>query len=92
MTTTPQTTEILTWAQEYLADLLGSDAGSLEPDTDFDQLGIDSALAVSMLTEIEDRFGVDLPPESLFENPTLRAVADAVHAHLATAAPSPSTS
>lgn len=80
-------TEILTWAQGYLADLLGSEPTALDPHADFDQLGIDSALAVSLLMEIEGRYGVDLPPESLFENPTLAAVADAVAAELA---PTPS--
>lgn len=77
--------EIVTWAQGYLADLLGSDPASLDPHADFDHLGVDSALAVSLLAEIEGRYGVDLPPESLFENPTLAAVADAVTAQLASA-------
>jgi acyl carrier protein len=81
------TAEILSWAQGYLADLLGSEPTSLDPHADFDQLGIDSALAVSLLMEIEGRYGVDLPPESLFENPTLAAVADAVHADLTAATP-----
>jgi acyl carrier protein len=84
---TSQAEEILAWAQVYLADLLGSDPVSLDPDTDFDQLGIDSALAVSLLTEIEERYGVDLPPESLFENPTLGAVARSVQAQLTPATP-----
>jgi acyl carrier protein len=80
MSTAP---EIRTWAQGYLADLLGSEPAALDPHADFDQLGVDSALAVSLLMEIEGRYGVDLPPESLFENPTLAAVADAVAAELA---------
>lgn len=82
----PQVGEIVTWAQGYLADLLGSDPASLNPQSDFDRLGIDSSLAVSMLMEIEARYGVDLPPESLFENPTLNAVAEAVAAQLTPAA------
>lgn len=83
----PTTSEVLAWAQGYLADLLGSDPAGLDPYADFDQLGIDSALAVSLLMEIDGRYGVDLPPESLFENPTLAAVADAVVTELAPAAP-----
>ncbi|WP_018331320.1 acyl carrier protein [Actinomycetospora chiangmaiensis] len=79
------TDEILTWAGGHLADLLGADPASLDPHADFDQLGVDSALAVSLLLEIEARYGVDVPPESLFENPTLAAVAATVHAELVAA-------
>ena len=59
---TPTAGEILSWAQEYLADLLGTEPAALDPHADFDQLGIDSALAVSLLMDIEGRYGVDLPP------------------------------
>jgi acyl carrier protein len=85
MSTGPDTAEILTWARGYLADLLGSDPAALDPHADFDQLGVDSALAVSLLMEIEGRYGVDVPPESLFENPTLAAVAAIVAAERAPA-------
>lgn len=84
---TPQAGEIVTWAQGYLADLLGSDPATLDPNVDFDRLGVDSALAVSLLIEIEGRYGIDLALESLFENPTLTAVADTVAAELALTAP-----
>lgn len=78
--------EIIGRAQGYLAELLGGEPAAFDPRTDFDHLGVDSAVAVSLLSEIEGRYGVDLPPESLFENPTLAAVADAVAAQLAPAA------
>jgi acyl carrier protein len=67
--------EIVEWAQDYIGKVLGMKPESLDPDTDFDRLGIDSAIAVSLLMEIEERYGVDLPPEALFENPNLNAVA-----------------
>ncbi|WP_241769695.1 acyl carrier protein [Rhodococcus opacus] len=56
--------------------------GIPDPNADFDRLGLDSPLAVSLLIEIEERYGVDLPPEELFENPTLDAVGEYVHQHL----------
>lgn len=65
--------------QEYLADFLGVPVESVDPSADFDRLGIDSSLAVALLGEIEERYGVDLPPEALFENPTINAVAAYVH-------------
>ncbi|WP_235608585.1 acyl carrier protein, partial [Frankia casuarinae] len=64
----PSREEIVTWCQEYVAGLLEIPAEEVDPDADFDRLGIDSALAVSLLIEVEERYGVDLPPEALFEN------------------------
>lgn len=66
---------IAKWCQEYVADLLEIPAEAVDLDADFDRLGIDSALAVSLLIEVEERYGVDLAPEALFENPNLNAVA-----------------
>jgi acyl carrier protein len=66
---------IAKWCQEYVADFLEIPAEAVDLDADFDRLGIDSALAVSLLIEVEERYGVDLAPEALFENPNLNAVA-----------------
>ncbi|MGF7234684.1 MAG: acyl carrier protein [Frankia sp.] len=71
---------IASWCQMYVADLLEVPVASVDLDANFDRLGIDSALAVSLLVEVEDRYGVDLPPEALFENPNLNAVAAHLHA------------
>ncbi|MRH91810.1 acyl carrier protein [Nocardia sp. SYP-A9097] len=70
---------IVIWCREYLANLLEVPAATIDPAADFDRLGIDSALSVALLIEVEDRYGVDLPPEDLYENPTLDAVAALVH-------------
>ncbi len=67
--------DIVSWCQGYISGVLGVKEELLNPKTDFDRLGIDSAIAVSLLIEIEQRYGVDLPPEALFENPNLDAVA-----------------
>ncbi len=73
------TAAIIAWCQEYLGDLLGMPPAKVDPAAHFDRLGIDSALAVSLLIEIEQRYGVDLPPEELFANPNLDAVAAYLH-------------
>lgn len=70
---------IAQWCQEYVAELLDVPVESVDPDADFDRLGIDSALAVSLLMEVEERYDIDLAPETLFENPTLNAVATYLH-------------
>ncbi|AHH17989.1 phosphopantetheine-binding protein [Nocardia nova SH22a] len=68
-------TEIIHWCQRYIGGVLGLAPESLDPTADFDRLGVDSAMAVSLLIEIEERYGVDLPPEALFDKPNLEAVA-----------------
>ncbi len=75
--------EIAGWCREYVADLLQVPADTIDAAEDFDRLGVDSALAVSLLMEVEERYGVDLEPEELFANPTLDAVAEHVHAQIA---------
>lgn len=70
---------IAQWCQEYVAGLLDVPVESVDPDADFDRLGIDSALAVSLLMEVEERYDVDLAPDTLFETPTLNAVAAYLH-------------
>jgi acyl carrier protein len=70
---------IVTWCQEYLADLLEVPARAIDPTADFDRLGIDSAVAVALLMEVEDRYGIDLSPEDLYRHPNLDAVATYLH-------------
>lgn len=73
---------ILQWCRAYVADLLGVPAEKIDPHADFDRLGIDSATAVALLGETEDRYGVEMAPEALFENPNLDAVARYLHEHV----------
>ncbi|MGW5113741.1 acyl carrier protein [Nocardia sp. NPDC004123] len=70
---------IVGWCQEYLADLMEVPTTTIDPLADFDRLGVDSALAVALLIEIEERYGVDLSPEDLYSNPNLDAVAEYLH-------------
>ncbi|MTE15860.1 acyl carrier protein [Nocardia aurantiaca] len=70
---------IVTWCQQYLADLMEMPASAIDPAADFDRLGVDSALAVALLIEVEERYGVDLSPEDLYRNPNLDAVAAYLH-------------
>jgi acyl carrier protein len=74
----PSKEEIVSWSQSYVADILGMKVEAVDPRADFDKIGLDSALAVSLLIAVEEKYGVDVPPEELFEAPTLDALADAV--------------
>ncbi|MDF0529495.1 acyl carrier protein [Tsukamurella sp. 8F] len=74
--------EIVQWCRLYLADLLETAPENVDPDTTFDRLGIDSAHAVALLIEVEQRYGVELPPDALFDHPTLNAVSKHLHDRL----------
>jgi acyl carrier protein len=73
---------IAAWCQQYVAELLEIPVDVVDRDTDFDRLGIDSALAVSLLIEVEEHYDVDLAPETLFENTTLNAIAAYLHSQI----------
>ncbi|WP_432855186.1 acyl carrier protein [Amycolatopsis sp. CA-161197] len=73
---------ILKFCRRYVADLLDIEVDAVDPEADFDHLGIDSAIAVALLTEVEEHYDVDVAPETLFDNPTLRAVAVYLHEQL----------
>ena len=60
----------------------GGDADAIDVDVPVNQLGIDSLGLLEFLFELEDRFAVPIPPESLNGIPTLRQVAAAVDALL----------
>ncbi len=70
---------IVRWCTVYLGNLLEIPADAVDPAADFDRLGVDSALAVALLIEVEERYGVDLAPEDLFDNPNINAVAGYLH-------------
>ncbi|EIV91890.1 acyl carrier protein [Frankia sp. QA3] len=70
---------IAQWCREHVADILEQPVSEIDLDADFDRLGVDSAVAVSLLIAVEDHYGVDVAPEALFDNPTLKALAAYLH-------------
>lgn len=69
---------IVEWCKKYIANILNSPDMSIDEDQDFSELGLDSSLAVSLLIEIEQLFGVEISTEELFDNPNIAAVAKLV--------------
>lgn len=60
----------------HVTDVLGEDGGGeVDPDRGFFELGMDSIMAVTLKTRLDDAVGVDLPATLTFEFPTARALA-----------------
>lgn len=64
------------WCQEYVANLLDTPVGKIDPDTEFDSFGLDSAMAVAMVLELEERLGTEISPSLLFEYTTIAQLAE----------------
>jgi acyl carrier protein len=71
---------IQAWCQSYIANLLNAPVAKIDPNTDFDKFGLDSAMAVSMVLDLEEQIGTEVSPSLLFEYTTIAELAE----HLAT--------
>ncbi|MGC4857394.1 acyl carrier protein [Micromonospora sp. DT4] len=74
--------QIRDWCREQVAALLGVQAETIDPTVTFDRLGLDSALAVSLLIEIEERFGVEVPSKTLFDDSNIESIAAYLYTEL----------
>jgi acyl carrier protein len=67
--------EIRAWCVEYCVSTLKLPARFVEPEVKFTRMGMDSAMAVYFLMALEEKLGVELPPELLFERQTIAELA-----------------
>ncbi len=65
-------THITTWLVDYLARALHRDPASIGLDATFDELGLDSVLAVTMTDDAGTWLGAPLDPTSPYEHVTIR--------------------
>ena len=65
---------ISAWVTDYLAEVLEVDRSSIAPNVELDALGLNSALVVSMLGDLEDWLGVEISPSVVFDYPTIDAM------------------
>ena len=75
---------IESWCVDYVSRILNIQRAQVDPNLEVDRFGLDSATAVALIMELEDRLGIELAPELLFEYPTLAGLSR----HLATLLPS----
>jgi len=71
--------EISAFCVDQLAAILRIPKDKVDVNTKFTRLGLDSAMTVYLLMELEDRLNLDLSAETFYDHPT---VAD-LSAHLA---------
>ena len=71
--------DITTWLAPLLAERLGLDAGSLDPEERLHRYGLTSVTAAAIAAAIGAELGRTLPPTLAFDHPTLRRLT----AHLA---------
>jgi acyl transferase domain-containing protein len=64
--------------REAVADVLGYRAGEVDPDEGFFQMGMDSAMAVRVVTRLRKAWHRPISAAVLFECPTVRALAEAL--------------
>ncbi len=71
----PDAAAIRRWLVAYLVAELGVDPDDIAPAAPFDDLGLDSAAAVTLTGDLEDWLGRPLSPELAYEHPTIDALA-----------------
>lgn len=67
---------------ERLADLLLLAPHEIDPEAPHSEYGLDSASAVMLVAELEDELAITLSPSLAWDYPTLRSIAEHVHAQL----------
>ncbi len=72
----PDVAAIRRWLVSYLVDELGVDRGEIDAAAPFEDLGLDSAAAVTLTGDLEEWLGRTLSPELAYEHPTIDALAE----------------
>lgn len=62
------------WLAELVASAVDLEPGTIDVETRFDRYGIDSAAAIGLTEELEQRLGVPLEPTVLYDYPTIRSL------------------
>ena len=82
--------EISAFCVDQLAEILRVPKAQVDVNAKFARLGLDSAMTVYLLMELEEKLDLELSPETFYDYPTV----DALSAHVAekvAARPQPAT-
>ena len=70
--------DISTWMTGYLAKKLNVASTAVDPGRTFGDYGIDSAVALQMVGDLEDYLGHKLSPSLPYKYPTIAALSEAL--------------
>lgn len=71
----PSAQEIEVWLTDKVTELLGVDAGEIDPEQELATYGLSSVTGVMLTGEIEEWLGLKLEPTIAWEYPTVRKMA-----------------
>lgn len=66
----------------YIAESLGIEVDQVPLEVDVERLGLNSAVVVSLIGDLEDWLGIELSPSILYEFPTVRSVSMHLYSQL----------
>lgn len=66
--------ELSIWLTSKVADLLEHPEAEVDPSTSFADLGLSSLQAVQLTGDIEEEFGMSVPPMLVYEFPSVSAL------------------
>ncbi|GGO28111.1 polyketide synthase [Microbispora rosea subsp. aerata] len=78
-TEVPTVVALESWLRDRVATYGEVDPSTFTEDTPLTELGFSSVYALTLCGDIEDTFGVDVEPTIVWDNPTIRRLAAALH-------------
>jgi len=67
--------EICSWCMTHVAKTIDNPAIAVTPEASFAEMGLDSASSAYFIVELEEWLGLELPPELVFDYPTIAQLA-----------------
>jgi acyl carrier protein len=68
--------EIADWCIAHVARNLGLAPDRITPHSKFTRLGLDSAMSLNLILTLEQRLGLEISPELVFECPTIASLSE----------------
>lgn len=70
----PTAAKIQSWIVSYMTEILEVEAEEIDVTIPFDRYGLDSAVAVGLIGDLEEWLGYELDPTLLYDYPTIEAL------------------
>ncbi len=77
--------DISGWVIDYLADLFQVPADTIDPALQFEELGVDSSLAIGLTGDLEEWLGCKINPTLLYQYTTIESLSGALAEQMASA-------